>query len=348
MEFATSSAELVPFTELAPPILGAGVITPFHWIIFIAAIVLFLTLDLGIFHRKGRQVSFREAFGWTSLWFFMAMCFATWMAHSETFSETPEKWVDFITGYLVELSLSMDNVFVIALIFQYFRVPGEYQHRVLFWGILGALAMRALMIVTSVQLAHKFEWILMLFGVFLVYSGYKMLTSDDDDPEPEKNPVLVFTRKFFPVTKDLHGEKFFRRIDGRLFVTPLFLVLVMVETTDLIFALDSIPAIIGISTDTFVVFTSNVFAILGLRSLYFVLANALDYFKYLKVGLSAVLIFIGIKMLVADFFKISPPVALMVIGAILLSAIIASLVSAGKKSQTDDPDGENPPQSDPS
>jgi tellurite resistance protein TerC len=315
-----------------------GSITPWHWASFLAAVLVFLALDLGVFHRKGRVVSFKEALAWTTLWFTLAMCFSVWMALSETFSEEPTRWKEFLTGYLVELSLSMDNVFVIALIFQYFRIPGHYQHRVLFWGILGALLMRGLMIIAGVQLVQEFQWILILFGAFLVYSGYKMLTSDDSGPDPEKNPILIWTHRFFPVTADLRGERFFVREDGRFMLTPLFLVLIMVETTDLIFALDSIPAIIGISTNMFVVFTSNVFAILGLRSLYFVLANALDYFTYLKYGLAAVLVFIGIKMLVRDYVHIEATAALFVIAGILLSSIVVSLLNAGrgKKAATKD------------
>jgi tellurite resistance protein TerC len=268
-------------------------ITSLHWIGFILCVLFFLALDLGVFHRKAHVVKFKEALAWTGVWFTVAMLFAGALR----LTRPPVESLEFVTGYLIELSLSMDNVFVIALIFTYFKVPGNYQHRVLFWGILGALVMRGVMIAAGAALIQKFQWTLYLFGAFLVFTGIKMMLVDDDGVEPEKNPVLRLTKKFFPVTTELNGQKFTIRKDGRTWLTPLALVLVLVETTDLIFALDSIPAIFSITQNSFIVFTSNVFAILGLRSLYFVLAGAIGYFRYLKVGLSIVLIFIGAKML---------------------------------------------------
>ena len=247
--------------------------------------------------------------------------------------------VEFITGYIIELSLSMDNVFVIALIFTYFRVPLEFQHRVLFWGILGALIMRGVLIGAGAAIIQQFSWTLYLFGAFLIFTGIKMLFVSDEGVQPEKNPVLRLAKRFFPVTNKLHGQKFSIRDNGRLFLTPLALVLLMVETTDLIFALDSIPAIFAITTKPFIVFTSNVFAILGLRSLYFVLAGAIDYFRYLKVGLSLVLVFIGVKMLLASHgegphqwfqFEISSSISLIVVGAIIATSIALSVV-AGRR-----------------
>ncbi|MCD8535287.1 MAG: TerC family protein [Verrucomicrobia bacterium] len=316
-------------------------ITAAHWTAFLASIFLFLALDLGVFHKKGRVVTFKEALGWTALWFCIAMGFSAWLAYSPSFAASPGKWQEFLAGYLVELSLSMDNVFVIALIFQYFKVPSQYQHRVLFWGILGALGMRAIMIFTGIQLVHEFHWLLMVFGVFLIYSGFKMLTGDSDPPDPEKNPILRMARKVFPMTKDFHEEHFFIRHEQNLMITPLFLVLIMVETTDLIFAVDSIPAIIAISQDLFIVFTSNVFAILGLRSLYFVLANALKYFTYLKYGLAAVLVFIGIKMLVKDWVEIQSFTTLIIIGTLLGTSIITSLLAARNPTPPASPDPES-------
>jgi tellurite resistance protein TerC len=233
----------------------------------------------------------------------------------------------FITGYLLELSLSMDNVFVIALIFSYFRVPSQHQHRVLFWGILGALIMRGVMIAVGAALVSRFSWVLYIFGAFLLFTGVKMLFAGDGGVEPENNLVLRLARKFFPVAPDFEGQKFFTQWNGRRALTPLALVLLMVETTDLVFALDSIPAIFGVTQDPFIVFTSNVFAILGLRSLYFVLANAIDYFRFLKYGLSLVLVYIGIKMLLVKWVHIPTRLSLgIVVGIIGLSILISVIL----------------------
>lgn len=324
--------------------------TLWHWIGFIVAVLFFLALDLGVFHREAHVVRFKEALGWTTVWFCMAMGFA-----AALWPKGREESVEFITGYIIELSLSMDNVFVIALIFAYFRVPLQYQHRVLFWGILGALIMRGLMIWLGTELINRFTWMLYVFGGFLVITGVKMLFSEDEGVHPEKNPVIRAARSLFPVSHQFDGQKFVTRMDGRRALTPLALVLLMVETTDLIFAVDSIPAIFSITTKPFIVFTSNVFAILGLRSLYFVLAGAIGYFRYLKIGLSIVLAFIGVKMLLdphhakdtaaaAERFwfqvEIPTPVSLAVVAGVILISVLVSVLT-GKKS--DEPAEQGPP-----
>ncbi|HAV60976.1 MAG TPA: hypothetical protein DCY13_01250 [Verrucomicrobiales bacterium] len=293
-----------------------------HWAGFIGAVLFFLALDLGVFHRKAHVVRFKEALAWTTFWFSLAMAFAFFVV-------PPDSRTEFVTGYILELSLSMDNVFVIALIFSYFRVRLEFQHRVLFWGIMGALVMRGIMIGLGAKLVAEFHWVLYFFGAFLVLSGVKMLFVDDDGVEPGKNPVIRLVRRMFPVTPDFVGQKFTTRIDGTLYLTPLALVLVMVETTDLIFAVDSIPAIFGVTQKTFIVYTSNVFAILGLRSLYFVLAGMIGYFRFLKVGLSLVLIYIGIKMLGMLWgLKIAPNTSLVIVVSIISLSIAVSLAAA--------------------
>ena len=302
-----------------------------HWVSFILVIIFFLALDLGVFHREAHVVKFKEALCWTTVWFTMAMIFAWTLVPVRGRSEA----IDFLQGYLIELSLSMDNVFVIALIFQYFKVPAQYQHRVLFWGILGALIMRGLMIWLGTELINTWHWTLYLFGAFLVITAVKMLAAgDDNDVDPEHNPVLKLARRFFPVTPDFDEQKFITRRHGRRALTPLAMVLLMVETTDLIFALDSIPAIFGVTTVPFIVFTSNVFAILGLRSLYFVLAGAIAYFKYLKVGLAVVLAFIGLKMLFASVVKMPNTVSLGIVAAIIVSSIIWSVIVGRRAAAT--------------
>ena len=299
---------------------------PFHWIVFIAVVMFFLAVDLGVFHRKARTIRYWEALGWTLVWFLTAMVFGFVIAPSMVPDWHAEQ---FAFGYLIELALSMDNVFVMALIFAYFRVPNEYQHRVLFWGILGALLMRGVMIWLGVELIQRFEWMLYCLGAFLVFTGVRMLFSAEEEVHPEKNTVIRLARRLFPVTTHYDGQKFFTRWEDRMALTPLALVLVTVETTDLVFAVDSIPAIFGVTRNPYIVFTSNVFAILGLRSLYFVLAGAMDYFRYLKVGLAIVLVFIGIKMLIDNTrFEISTTVALVIVGSILLISIGLSLALA--------------------
>ncbi len=309
-------------------------ITPWHWAGFVALILIFLALDLGVFHREAHVISFKEALIWTFIWFTVAMGFAglliPWRGKEES--------LQFVTGYIIELSLSMDNVFVIALIFSYFRVPLSYQHRVLFWGIIGALIMRGLMIGLGAVLIQKFHWMIYVFGGFLVFTGVKMLFAGDEGVDPEKNPVIRLVRRFFPVSASFNGQHFLTVENGVKMLTPLAIVLIMVETTDLIFAVDSIPAIFSVTTKPFIVFTSNVFAILGLRSLYFVLANAIGLFRYLKLGLSFVLIFVGVKMIIAPpagtvvmkwyHYKIPTALSLGIVAGIILLSILISIISA--------------------
>ncbi|MFH0997486.1 MAG: TerC family protein [Pseudomonadota bacterium] len=299
-------------------------ITWMHWTGFTLAVIFFLALDLGVFHRKAHSVKFKEALMWTGIWFTMAMLFAWGLNNLRGQQEA----LEFVTGYIVELSLSMDNVFVIALIFGYFRVPLAYQHRVLFWGILGALIMRGIMIGAGAALVRQFDWTLMVFGAFLVFTGIKMLFSKEEGVDPEKNMAIRLVRKFLPISPHYDKQHFITHVNGRRMFTPLVLVLVMVEATDLIFALDSIPAIFGITTNEFIVFTSNVFAILGLRSLYFVLAGAIEYFRFLKFGLSLVLVFIGAKMLLPKSIHISTTLSLCIVGGIILISILASLLAS--------------------
>ena len=298
-------------------------ISVWHWVGFVIAILLLLALDLGLFHRSAREVKIKEAMFWTALWFSLAMVFAWALVLIRGHQEA----LEFVTGYIIELSLSMDNVFAIALIFGFFRIPGLQQHRVLFWGIVGALLMRGIMIGAGAALIQKFHFVLYLFGAFLVYTGIKMTMAKEEGVHPEKNPLIRLARKFFPVSHELHGQKFTTTLDGRKALTPLALVLVMVETTDLIFALDSIPAIFAVTQKPFIVFTSNVFAILGLRSLYFVLAGAIGYFRYLKVGLSFVLVFIGLKMLAAHWYVLPTGISLAVVGGIIVVAMAASIIA---------------------
>jgi tellurite resistance protein TerC len=319
---------------------AALTISPISWVWFVGAVLVFLALDLGVFHRKAHAVGFREALIWTTIWFSMAMAFALWLAPMMIGDQWDTDHTKlFITGYVVELSLSMDNVFVIALIFSYFRVPLEYQHRVLFWGILGALVMRGAMIFGGAGLIHQFDWILYVFGAFLLFSGIKMLFVGDEEVEPEKNIVIRLARRIYPVTTQFVGQRFFTQLDGCRTLTPLALCLIMVETTDLIFAVDSIPAIFGITTEPFIVFTSNVFAILGLRSLYFLLVGLLRHFCYLKYGLALVLVFIGFKMLIVLWggrpewlnFEDNHNRVLIIVAALLGLSIVASLFAPKKE-----------------
>ncbi len=308
--------------------LGIIEITAWHYIGFICAVLIFLALDLGVFHREAHVVKFREALAWTALWFAMAMAFAGLIK----VNRPPGEAIEFVTGYIIELSLSMDNVFVIALIFAYFRVPLAQQHRVLFWGILGALIMRGVMIGAGSVLIQQFHWLLYVMGAFLVYTGIKMLFVEDDGVHPEQNLFIKLARRLFPVTGAFDGDRFLTRFNGRTALTPLALVLVMVETTDLIFAVDSIPAIFAVTQKPFIIFTSNVFAILGLRSLYFVLAGAIGFFRYLKMGLSIVLVFIGVKMLLVIWaIQIHSSLSLAIVLAIILVSIGASILAARRE-----------------
>jgi len=298
------------------------------WIIFNAFVLIMLSLDLGVFHRKSHEVSVKEALIWTFIWIFLALVFNVIIY----FWKGQQQALEYFTGYLVEKALSVDNIFVFIMIFTYFQTPAKYQHKVLFWGIIGALIMRAIFIFAGVALLEKFHFTIYIFGALLVFTGIKMFNHNNSKIDPDKNPVLKFFKKFMPVTPTLHEDKFFTRIDGRRFATPLFLVLILIETTDLIFAVDSIPAILAITQDHFIVYTSNVFAILGLRSLYFALAGVIHRFWLLSYGLAIVLIFVGIKMTLIDFYKIPIEWSLLVIAAIITASIFLSLKFKNKKS----------------
>jgi tellurite resistance protein TerC len=305
---------------------------PLYWVVFIVAVIFFLALDLGVFHRQARAVRVREALAWTAVWIAIALLFGLALAPAMVPSWGRQHTFEFITGYLIELSLSMDNVFVIALIFGYFRVPQLFQHRVLFWGILGALVMRGVMIWLGVELIHRFSWMFYVLGVFLIFTGIKMVFLGHEEVNPEKNLVIRLTRQLFAVSADYDGQRFVTRLDGRRVLTPLALVLVTVESSDLIFAVDSIPAIFAVTQDAFIVFTSNVFAILGLRSLYFVLAGAIRYFRFLKIGLSIVLVFIGVKMLLNHTaYEVSIGLSLAVVAGIILISMLLSILTARKE-----------------
>ncbi|MHB9105731.1 MAG: TerC family protein [Armatimonadota bacterium] len=298
------------------------------WVGFNLFIVLMLALDLGVIHRKAHVIQFREAMRWSAFWIALALSFGVVVY----FWRGPEVGLQFFTGYLIEESLSVDNLFVMLMIFTYFRVPALYQHKVLFWGILGALVMRATFIVTGVALIEKFHWMIYLFGGILVFTGIKMALEKDKEIHPEHNPVLRLFRRLIPVTKDYVGGSFFVQQEGRRWATPLAVVLVLIETTDLIFAVDSVPAVLAVSRDPFIIYTSNVFAILGLRSLYFALAGMMNRFQFLHYGLAVILVFVGGKMLLSNKIHLPIQVALgVVLGTLALSIIVSLVVSARQK-----------------
>jgi len=312
------------------------------WIGFNIFVLAMLALDLGVFHRKSHAVSGKEALTWSLVWIslslvFNAVIYFYWdrMAPNSSYTNG-EAALAFFTGYLIEKSLSVDNIFVFILIFSFFAVPAAYQHRVLFWGILGALIMRGTLIAVGAALLEEFHWIIYVFGAFLIFTGIRMALQHEEQVQPDKNPVVKFFRRFMPVTENFEKDQFFVRRAGKLFATPLFLILLVVESTDLIFAVDSIPAIFAVTRDPFIVYTSNVFAILGLRALYFLLANVMDKFQYLKFGLSAVLVFIGVKMVIVDFYKIPIGISLGVVAGILTISILASLWKARKEGKEAD------------
>jgi len=287
-----------------------------------------LAMDLGVFNKKDHKVPVKEALIYSGIWITLALLFNVFVYFE--FGKT--KALEFLTGYVIEYSLSVDNIFVFILIFTYFAVPSIYQHKVLFWGIIGALVMRGIFIFTGVALINRFHWIILIFGGFLVFTGIKMLFQKEQEVHPEKNPVVKFFRKFLPVTTETHGSKLFVRQNHKTFATPLFLVLLVIESSDLIFAVDSIPAILAVSKDTFIVYTSNIFAILGLRSLYFAVSGIMVYFRFLKVGLAFILTYVGLKMLVS-FIHIEIPIllSLSIIIGILLLSVLASIVIKDKK-----------------
>lgn len=286
-----------------------------------------LIVDLAVFHRKEHEVSIREALIWTGVWITLAVIFGLGVYYYMG----PQTALDYYTGYLIEKSLSVDNIFVFLLVFSYFKVPAQYQHKVLFWGIFGALVMRFLFIFVGVALLEQFEWIIYVFGIFLIFTGIKLALEKDKEVHPERNPVLKLMRKIFPTTKRYYGANFFVYRMGKLIATPLFIVLVVIETTDLVFALDSIPAILAITRDEFIVYSSNAFAILGLRALYFALSGMMQLFHYLHYGLSLILVFVGVKMLLADIYHIPTPFALGFIALTLAVSIVASIYSPKKE-----------------
>jgi tellurite resistance protein TerC len=297
-----------------------------HWIGFNLFVLLMLALDLGVFHRRTHSVRVREAIIWSVVWITLAGIFNAGLY----VGFGSQKALEFLTGYLIENPLSVDKLFVFLIIFSYFHVPSEYQHRVLFWGILGALVMRAAFIAAGVTLIERFHWVMYVFGAFLILTGIKVSRHKDRNMRPERNPMVRLASRILPITPHYHGHKLFGRENGRWVATPLFLVLLVIETTDLIFAVDSIPAILAISRDPFIVYSSNVFAILGLRSLYFALAGIMRMFHFIHYGLSAILIFVGGKMLLADVYKIPIAISLGVIALVLGMSITASILWPGK------------------
>ncbi len=304
--------------------MGGSTLSPvtLAWIGFNLFVLAMLAIDLGVFNRKAHVVSAREASIWVTIWVSLAVIFGIGLYILRGL--TPA--LQYFTGYIIEYSLSMDNIFVFVLIFSYFAVPAVHQHRVLFWGILGALVMRATMIVAGATLINQFHWIIYVFGAFLIFTGIRMALHQETEVHPESNPLIRLVRRLLPVTENYEGSHFFVRRAGKLMVTPLFVVLVMVESTDLIFAVDSIPAIFAVTTDPFIVYTSNVFAILGLRSLYFLLRGAVDKFHYLSLSLAAVLTFVGVKMVLSDVYHMPVTVSLLVIVTLLGLGVIASLI----------------------
>ena len=297
--------------------------TPLFWLVFVAFVISLLLLDLLVFNRKSHEIKLREALGWSAFWVALSLSFNVVVYRTMG----PQAGLQWLTGYLVEKALSVDNLFVFLLIFNYFKVPGQYQHRILFWGVLGALFLRAVFILVGGALLAKFHFLIYLLGAFLVYTGIRMgLSGDGPEIDPENNPVVRFLSRHLPITRQIEGGKFFIKKDGLRFATPLFVVLVMVETTDVVFAADSIPAILAITQDTFIVFTSNVLALLGLRAMYFALASMMRLFHYLHYGLALILVFIGAKILTESFLTIPIPLALGVVGGLLGLSVLASLV----------------------
>ena len=301
-----------------------------YWIGFIVLLLFLLAFDLGVLNRKAHKPTMKEAGLWTVLWISLGLAFNLLIY----FIEGKDIAIDFLTGYLVEYSLSVDNIFVFVMLFAAFKVEDKYQHRVLFWGIMGALILRGLLISIGATIIHQFSWVLYIFGVFLIYAGYKMLKNDDNDVDLENNAILKFSRRFFPISNEYHEDKFMIIENGKRLFTPLFLVLIVVEFTDLLFALDSIPAIFGITLDPFIVFSSNAFAILGLRSLYFLLAGIIEKFSHLNYALAFILSFVGVKILLAEVYPIPNLVSLGVIVAALVISILTSMWANNSKSKS--------------
>ncbi len=307
------------------------------WVGFFVLVLALLALDLGVFNRDAHVIGMREAIGWTIFWIALSLCFNVGVyllyehrvmgAGAAAGRDGATAGVEFLTGYLIEKSLSVDNIFVMALVFRYFRIPPQYQHRVLFWGILGALVTRGTMIGLGVWLVNQFDWVFYVFGAFLIYSGGRMLLEQDEDLDPERSAIVRWARRAFRVSPHIDGQKFTTRVDGAFAFTPLMLVLVVIETADIVFAVDSIPAIFAITTDPFIVLTSNVFAILGLRAMYFVLAGVIDRFRYLSFTLTLILVFVGIKMLLHAVYPIDNVASLLFIASTLLVGVFASVAA---------------------
>ena len=307
------------------------------WVGFSAFVLIMLFLDLFVFHRKTHEVTIKEAIIWSVIWISLALVFNygvyLWFGQ--------EKAMEFLTAYVIEKSLSVDNLFVFIMIFSFFHVKAEYQHKILFWGILGALIMRIIFIVVGLELIHNFHWIIYVFGEFLIYTGIKIPLEKDKKIEPDKNPLVRLFKKFVPVTNEMHGDKFFVKINAKTFATPLFITLIIIEFSDLIFAVDSIPAVLAISDDLFIVYTSNVFAILGLRALYFALAGIVKYFRYLKYGLAAILVFVGTKMCISGFYKFPVLWSLLLILGLLAISVIISVVIPVKNETNNEMNNDN-------
>ena len=303
--------------------------SPYVWAGFILFVLMMLALDLGVFHKKAHEVKLKEAILWSAFWITLALLFNLviymWDGH--------EQGVTFLTGYIIEKSLSVDNLFVFLLIFTYFKVPKKYQHKILFWGVLGAIIMRAIFIFSGIALIQRFSVMVYIFGAFLIFTGIKMGFEDEKKIEPEKNIVLRIFRKVFPTTRDYRESKFFVRENNKYYATPMLVVLLVVESFDVVFAVDSVPAVLAVTRDSFIVFTSNIFAVLGLRALYFALAQVVDKFSYLQIALSVILTFVGVKMVISHFYEIHTGMSLLVIVSVLIVAIIASVIKNKKEAK---------------
>jgi tellurite resistance protein TerC len=309
--------------ESGPLMHTPTIVSPHLWVIFGVFVLGMLALDLGVFSRKAHVVKFKEAMIWTIVWVSLAMIFNAWIY----FEYGSQKALEFLTGYVIEEALSVDNIFVFVILLSSFAVPKIYQHRVLFWGVIGAIVMRAIFIGLGVALITRFHWVMYVFGAILIVTGIKLFLQDDDhEPHPEKNPIYKLASKVMPSVSEYHGGDFTIIQNGRRYATPLLLVLIAIEATDVVFAVDSIPAVFAITTDPFIVYTSNIFAILGLRSMYFLLAGVIDKFHYLKVGLAFVLLFVGVKMVIAGWYKIPIGISLGTIGGVLVLSVIASMI----------------------
>jgi tellurite resistance protein TerC len=298
------------------------VASPLLWTVFSVFVLGMLALDLGVFSRKPHEVHYREAVTWSLVWVTLAMIFNAWIY----FRFGSAKALEFLTGYVIEKALSVDNIFVFVVLFAAFAVPKIYEHRVLFWGVIGAIIMRAIFIGLGAALLARFHWVMYVFGAILIITGIRLMLTAEHEPHPERNPMYRFAKRFIPAVPEYHGKHFFVKLNGKWFATPLFLVLLAIEATDVVFAVDSIPAIFAITEDPFIVYTSNIFAILGLRAMYFLLAGVIDKFHLLKIGLAVVLLFVGVKMVIADFYKVPIGASLGVIAVVLVASVIASVI----------------------